>query len=259
MNPNLNQIIQGDCVEVLKTIPSETVDCCVTSPPYWAMRDYGVIGQFGLEKTPEEYIAKMVEVFREVRRVLKNSGTLWLNMGDSYCANSNHTKGQSGFPKNRIRNNQPIYKTNGYRGPGLKGKDLVGMPWMIAFALRGDGWYLRQDIIWHKPNPMPESVSDRCTKAHEYIFLLAKSQKYYFDDEAIKENATYTDNRKDKGRIQYQNRLTKCGVKISDFRNKRSVWTINTKPFKKAHFSTFPEDLILPCILAGCPRGGGSA
>jgi DNA modification methylase len=234
-------IIQGNCLDELKKLPDESVDCCVTSPPYWGLRDYGVGGQFGLEKTPEEYVKNMVEVFREVKRVLKKEGTLWLNLGDSY--NSHSTRG----------------KLN------LKDKDLVGIPWSVAFALRADGWYLRQDIIWHKPNPMPESVTDRCTKSHEYIFLLAKSQKYYFDNEAIREEPKpHILKRKDGMMSAY-----KCNAKrisnpetTSKFypelkgANKRSVWTVTTKPFKEAHFATFPEDLILPCVLAGCPKGG---
>lgn len=221
----VNKIYQGDVLEILKTFPDESIHCCVTSPPYWGLRDYGVEGQIGLEKTPEEYVSKMVEVFREVKRVLRKDGTLWLNLGDSYAMKFGGGKGRkSGTTKAAV---DEIEKPPREIPPGLKPKDLVGIPWMVAFALRADGWYLRQDIIWHKPNCMPESVKDRCTKAHEYIFLLSKNRKYYYDNEAIKEDA-------------------KTGK-----RNKRSVWTVTTKPFKGAHFAVFPEDLIEPCILAG--------
>ena len=253
-------------MEALKTLESESVDCCITSPPYWGLRDYGVEGQLGLEKTPEEYVAKMVEVFREVKRALKKEGNLWLNLGDSYNSHSTgqgNVGGIEGKRKNKCDNIANTYRQT----TGLKNKDLVGIPWTVAFALRADGWYLRQDIIWHKPNPMPESVTDRCTKAHEYIFLLSKNSKYYFDNGAIKESvlsdsfrtkrpmtsgakaqiSTYT-------RGQPQGRT--CGVGKNGKRNKRSVWTVTTKPFREAHFATFPEDLILPCVLAGCPKGG---
>lgn len=254
----MNHILQGDSLTILKTLDSESVDCCITSPPYWGLRDYGVEGQLGLEKTPEEYVSKMVEIFGEVRRVLKDEGTLWLNLGDSYAG------GGRGC-------NTPKQKSNrGTRGmpdsivpDGLKQKDLVGIPWRVAFALQKDGWYLRQDIIWHKPNPMPESVTDRCTKAHEYIFLLAKSGKYYYDSDAIKEEAV-TD--WTIGQEKRKERISASGGKLSGgtgeklskgtTRNKRSVWTVTTKPFRGAHFATFPEDLILPCVLAGCPKGG---
>jgi DNA modification methylase len=268
-----DEIIQGDCLEVLKILPSESVDCCITSPPYWGLRDYGVDGQFGLEKTPEEYVAKMVEVFREVKRVLKKEGTCWLNLGDSYASNGgiqqpdrDNSGGFSGSSGNRT---QPYSKAKGnfikpqsIRG-NIKPKDLVGIPWRVAFALQADGWYLRQDIIWHKPNPMPESVTDRCTKAHEYIFLLAKSQKYYFDNEAIKEKSV---GEEPISRMKIHNGLkqaklqslksTTLGTPANEFRNKRSIWTITTKPFKEAHFATFPEDLITPMVKAGCPENG---
>ena len=232
----------------------------------WGLRDYGVEGQFGLESTPEEYVAKMVEVFREVKRVLRDDGTLWLNLGDSYCGTGN--KGEYKDPKYLDgRNGQKVAINNKIKG--LKAKDLVGIPWMVAFALRADGWYLRQDIIWHKPSPMPESVTDRCTKAHEYIFLLSKSRHYYYDHEAIKEPAAY-DGRKDtllKGSPKYEKGVVPGQVEHSMaakeherwkknergeyVRNKRSVWTVATKPFKEAHFAVFPPDLIKPCILAG--------
>src|SRR3990167_6215875 len=182
----INQILQGDCLEVLKTLESESVDCIITSPPYWGLRDYGVEGQLGLEKTPEEYVAKMVEVFREVKRVLKKEGVMFLNLGDSYAAGGN-----GGGTKKQDSNRGTLALKGKVKKapPGLKPKDLIGIPWRVAFALQVDGWYLRQDIIWAKPNPMPESVTDRCTKSHEYIFLLTKSPKYYFDNEAIKEPA----------------------------------------------------------------------
>ena len=229
------QLYQGDALETLKQMEDESINCCVTSPPYWGLRDYGVEGQLGLEPTPEEYVANMVEVFREVKRVLRKDGTLWLNLGDSYANNAQAGDKVFGNPEfNKNRPSRQNTKTVKKVVPvGLKPKDLVGIPWMVAFALRADGWYLRQDIIWHKPNPMPESVKDRCTKAHEYVFLLTKSARYYYDNEAIKEKAV-------------DSRTAGDGN-----RNKRSVWTIPTKPFKEAHFAVFPPDLIKPCILAG--------
>jgi len=263
-----NRVIQGDCLSVLKEIPDECINCCVTSPPYYALRDYGVEGQIGLEETPEEYIQKLVEVFREVKRVLKNDGTLWVNIGDSYNgykgnANSQYNDsayvGGHGF--------HPTRKAGyGLECKNLKQKDLIGIPWMLAFALRADGWYLRQDIIWHKPNPMPESVRDRCTKSHEYIFLLSKSPRYYFDHEAIQEDANpkWKDRYKsefNKGKQQdivYPNgRPNSVGMReYIGKRNKRDVWNIQVKAVKDAHFATFPEELIKPCILAGCEKGG---
>ncbi len=263
-----NKIYQGDVLNVLKTFPDESIHCCVTSPPYWGLRDYGVEGQIGLEKTPEEYVSKMVEVFREVKRVLRKDGTLWLNLGDSYV--TSHAVGtkddDTGWKHGAI--SKGYQARAGGVGNGRKPKDLVGIPWMVAFALRADGWYLRQDIIWHKPNPMPESVKDRCTKAHEYIFLLSKNRKYYFDNEAIKEDAKpesekrykstfYTGKKEISGQGRPGNASNTPGYKKwTGKRNKRSVWTVTTKPFKEAHFAVFPEDLIEPCILAGCPEGG---
>lgn len=253
-------ILQGDCLERLKEIPASSVNACVTSPPYWGLRDYGVDGQLGLEKTPDEYVSRLVEVFREVRRVLRDDGTLWLNLGDSYISSGGNTKGASSDGgTGRAWNG-----VNSKSGSGLKVKDLVGIPWRVAFALQADGWYLRQDIIWHKPNPMPESVTDRCTKAHEYIFLLSKGPKYYFDHEAIKEPCAYPSGpgnvrpirRQDTSRIDMATRGQLHLIGLRDTRNKRSVWTVTTKPFKCAHFATFPQDLIEPCILAGCPEGG---
>jgi len=243
------RIIQGDARKL--DLPDGSMNMCVTSPPYWGLRDYGHEGQIGLESTPEQYVANMVEVFREVKRVLRDDGTLWLNIGDSYA-------GGGGFAPNA--------PTNQARAAGLKHKDLVGIPWMLAFALRADGWYLRQDIIWHKPNPMPESVTDRCTKAHEYLFLLSKSERYCYDSEAMQEQATGRDpgNKKHKYEEAYVNskteeHRTKAGlndVNARKTRNRRSVWTVNTRPYRGAHFATFPPALIEPCILAGCPKGG---
>ena len=249
------EIYQGDCLEVLRTLPDESIHCCVTSPPYWGLRDYGCDGQIGLEKTPEEYVSKMVEVFREVKRVLRKDGTLWLNLGDSYAGNCSQASnnGRAGFGNARER-------LVNRKGEGLKPKDLVGIPWMVAFALRADGWYLRQDIIWHKPNPMPESVTDRCTRAHEYIFMLTKKRKYFYDREAIRENpkpgndGTICAIAKDRsGPVNIGNgaHMVKRVYKEIKGANKRSVWTVATKPFKEAHFATFPPDLIKPCILAG--------
>jgi DNA modification methylase len=290
----LNKVICGDCIAVLCALPDESVNCCITSPPYWGLRDYGVDGQLGLEKTPEEYVYRMVEVFREVRRVLKDDGTLWLNLGDSYASSQSNNGGYSdkstlaGFSrpdtKGRVANENGEHRKLEH---GCKPKDLVGIPWLVAFALRSDGWYLRQDIIWAKPNPMPESVTDRCTKNHEYIFMLSKSARYFYDQKAIKEPVTYSNEeryarikknhksipdekqnglrkRKDKQRghgrryAGFNNRwdeMTKT-EQCSAMRNKRDVWTVATQPFKKAHFATFPPKLIEPCILAGCPEGG---
>ena len=257
-NETMWEIKQGDAIEVLKTMPDQCINTCVTSPPYWGLRDYGVAGQLGLEPTPEEYVANLVEVFREVRRVLRDDGTLWLNLGDSYSGscqtggvNSISGKGKS----------QPHVKHK--RNTNLKPKDLIGIPWMVAFALRADGWYLRQDIIWHKPNPMPESVEDRCTKAHEYIFLLSKSKKYYYDADAIREDpkpgnaGRMSAPKMGKHRpIDPYGQQTKKVYDVIKGANKRSVWTVATKPFKEAHFATFPPELIEPCVLAGCPVGG---
>jgi len=309
-------ILQGDVMDKLKEIPNESVQCVVTSPPYWGLRDYGTaqweggdfncdhvdkqkIGgqgekskkqhtsegtqliqykneckecgavrkdkQLGLEKTPEEYVENMVEVFREVRRVLKDDGTLWLNLGDSYARTGGDSSKKGRHWEDR--KNNPNTGHNRYaKDIGLKQKDLVGIPWRVALALQQDGWYLRQDIIWYKPNPMPESVKDRCTKSHEYIFLLSKSAKYFYDSKAIaKESIEYgRDKRSGAGNIRYQGKRTidKSGkngqdsfVTINSTRNKRSVWTINTKPYKEAHFAVFPEELPTLCIKAGSKKG----
>ncbi len=259
-------ILTGDALAMLQTLESNSIDTCVTSPPYYGLRDYGVTGQIGRELTPEEYIEKLVEVFREVRRVLRSDGTLWVNIGDSCATRSGpqpptNTRNRHGHTQKKVP-------------AGYKAKDLMGIPWLLAFALRADGWYLRQDIIWQKPNAMPESVKDRCTKSHEYIFLLSKSQKYYFDNEAIKEPvAESTKGRKpcdfggkkgrnyrpQKGDPNFRNGSEQWGRTweySSDKRNKRSVWNIATKPYKGAHFAVFPESLVEPCILAGSSEGG---
>lgn len=309
-----NVILLGNCLDVLKTLPDESINCCVTSPPYYALRDYGTgtwIGgdpncdhmyfhgsadgvgthklltelkqttgtghlmrsvctkcgairedsQIGIEDTPEMYIKNLVSVFHEVKRVLTKDGTCWINIGDSYAHNTPKVVPQS------IENTSDRQPSYGTRVPdGCKTKDLIGIPWMLAFALRDDGWYLRQDIIWHKPNPMPESVKDRCTKSHEYIFLLSKSQNYYFDSEAIQERATYADDKcNGLGRIQYNgkrmidtdiNNIQPSFVSISNKRNKRDVWSVSPSHYNEAHFATYPEELIQPCIMAGCPKGG---
>lgn len=261
-------VFQGDCLSVLQKIPDNSINCCVTSPPYWGLRDYGVEGQIGLEKTPQEYVAKMVEVFTEVRRVLCDDGTLWMNLGDSYATSPAGNFGKD-MPKpadgGAYRENKP--KMDWSLG-GLKPKDLCGIPWRVAFALQADGWYLRSDIIWHKPNPMPESVTDRPTKAHEYIFLLSKSQRYRYDAEAITESSqnsgkvislgekSFSKGQANANGIQASGNGLAIKYTVPQNRNRRSVWTVPTAPYSEAHFATFPPDLIKPCILAGCPVGG---
>jgi DNA modification methylase len=307
----MNKIEFGDNRKTMKRWAEEgvKVQTCITSPPYYGLRDYGtgtwiggdskcshkrdskhsdktitghanldlVVGdaiykstcpkcgavredlQLGLEETPEEYIATMVDVFRHVRDIMADDGTLWVNIGDSYCGTG--SKGDWVDPKNpHGRNGQVESKTK--KLAGYKSKDLIGIPWMLAFALRADGWYLRQDIIWHKPNPMPESVQDRCTKSHEYIFLLSKSKNYYFDHESIKEEALTMDesnrNRDESKLNNTPGRTRMAGLTTNHYekKNKRSVWTVTTKPYAGAHFAVFPSDLIEPCILAGAPSGG---
>ena len=264
------QIYCGDAREVLRSMEAGSVQCCVTSPPYWGLRDYGVEGQLGLEKTPEEYVENMVAVFREVRRVLRDDGTLWLNMGDCYATSPpgnkpGTTKDSSGLPNSRENLEMRRAAQAHARDYGrAKPKDLVGMPWMLAFALRADGWYLRSDIIWSKPNPMPESVRDRPTKSHEYVFLLTKRGRYYWDQEAVREKAEY-------GRCGWDSQQFKGGdmkrhhggpgshMRGNDpeaGRNLRSVWTIPTQPFPDAHFATFPEALVIPCVRAGTSEKG---
>jgi DNA modification methylase len=259
-------IFVGDCIESMRGLFDQSVHTCVTSPPYFGLRDYGHDGQIGLEPTPDAFVAKLVEVFREVRRVLRDDGTLWLNLGDSYNAHPGQRKttDKGGDKQQSVRGAQDAPSRS---VEGCKPKDLIGIPWRVAFALQADGWYLRQDIIWHKPNPMPESVTDRCTKAHEYIFLLAKSPKYYYDADSIKELSVDQESHKGRRKRNHQKfdgkygSDTRIGFEKLDgqkypTRNRRSVWTVTTKPFKGAHFATFPPDLIEPCIKAGCPEGG---
>lgn len=274
-----NFIEFGDCREIMRDWKTEGLQAqmCVTSPPYFGLRDYGHPGQIGLEQTPDQYIAAMVEVFRCVRDVLADDGTLWLNIGDSYAGSwgnaGGHNRGNgtqreitvgSIVKDQEYRNGSFVPPAaNGYPELRVKKKDLIGIPWMLAFALRADGWYLRQDIIWHKPNPMPESVTDRCTKAHEYIFLLSKSERYYFDSDAMKEPAVSkkpAGNKRHKYADAYaagsEEHRTKVGLPaLRETRNRRSVWTVATRPYKGAHFATFPPSLIEPCILAGSRPG----
>ncbi len=310
------RILVGDCLDSMEYLPDRSVHTCITSPPYFGLRDYGHDGQIGLEQTPDEFVAKLVEVFREVRRVLRDDGTLWLNLGDSYGAVGGNT--YAGFNKRwsgtggagSKQDATLVGVTDRKISAGLKPKNLLGIPWRVAFALQADGavdwravqtlqrvmdevidaygdepmpdrvrarleslntewrqakgnsWYLRQDIIWHKPNPMPESVRDRCTKAHEYVFLLSKKERYYFDAASIEEDAKWerwgnqTENKKHSGTAKHLGGKTLAELPIRDKKNRRSVWTVATKPFKGAHFATFPPDLIEPCVLAGCPVGG---
>lgn len=330
----IDAILLGDCLETLKTLEDESVNCCVTSPPYYALRDYGTatwvggdpnckhyreskksdktitghkamgdkdqpVGdaiykdvcplcgakrvdlQIGLEQTPEEYIDKLVAVFSEVYRVLKKDGTLWLNIGDSYAGSGKNGGSTDGLSNKQSTNSNSALTgiTPSFENSGIKTKDLIGIPWMLAFALRKAGWYLRQDIIWQKPNPMPESVTDRCTKSHEYIFLLSKNQRYYFDYKAIQEKANYQGENRSQvsrkfGGIKYgQNDdshfqtysgkewvpQVQDGSEDVFVRNKRDVWNVNIQPTKEAHFATFPQMLIKDCILAGCMEGGGSS
>ena len=254
-------ILFGDCRETLKQFPRGSAQMCVTSPPYYGLRDYGgEDNQIGMEQSPEDYVNEMVQVFREVRDVLADDGVLWLNIGDSYY----NYRSDGNYPKQSVsKTRQDLPQSTPVRGnklKGLKEKDLIGIPWMLAFALRADGWYLRQDIIWHKPNPMPESVKDRCTKSHEYIFLLSKNQNYYYDNEAIKEPVKQDWGTRDRTKGKYHNPGTGLQphsglTKSYDRKNKRSVWTVNKKPYKGAHFATYPEELIEPCILAGSREG----
>lgn len=252
----------GDCRELLAVMPEQSVTTCVTSPPYFGLRDYGHDGQIGLEPTPDEFVAALVEVFREVRRVLVDDGTLWLNLGDSYGRGFG-----GGTPGEKSATNAGSFTGREYRGavPGVKDKDLVGIPWLVAFALRADGWYLRSDIIWHKPNPMPESVTDRPTKAHEYLFLLSKGPRYFFDADAIRERAEQPEG---VAALTGQHKVlaepmgtngsgaSTLGTNYGpSHRNKRSVWTVATQPYAGAHFATFPPKLIEPCILAGSREG----
>ena len=286
-------IICGDALTELRKLPDESANMCVTSPPYWGLRDYGVTGQLGLEKTPEEYVARMVEVFREVRRALKKDGTLWLNLGDCYHSGDRggYHRARAGVKKNMGHSgnyNDFVGAPNRRRQAGLKDKDLVGIPWAVAFALRADGWYLRRDIIWNKSNPMPESVADRPSSAHEYIFLFSKDARYYYDSESIREIAAEASSRRWAQDVPAQigsNRIPgktngpmravggpyvhgnkpgrddggrSCNKAGQEFRNSRSVWTIATTFYQEAsgHFATFPPEIPERCIKAGCPKGG---
>jgi len=226
------KILQGDSRELLSTLDANSVNCVITSPPYFGLRDYGIAEQIGLEETPEAYIDSLLAVFEEIWRVLKKDGTVWLNIGDSYASDTKGSGGNSTKSKKQLSNTGCRFKTRKFNH-GVKSKDLLGIPWMIAFSLREQGWYLRQDIIWHKPNAMCESVQDRCTKTHEYLFLLSKSERYYFDQNAIKEQ-----------------------TKNNTLRQKRSIWTIPVQSFHGAHFATFPKELVSYCVLAGCPETG---
>ena len=270
------QILYGDALEQLRTLPNQSVHCCITSPPYYALRDYGVAGQIGLENTPEEYIERLVRIFHEVKRVMRDDGTLWLNIADSYSGSGKGAwknkerqketyKVEPGSPQTRVRTTQG----------NIKKKDMIGIPWMLAFALRADGWYLRQDIIWYKPNCMPESVKDRCTKSHEFIFFFSLSSQYYFDYQSIQEPAYTTDRTAPRGS---QGSFTKHSGRreqdlvpdkryigfnsryfskpLSMMRRKRDVWAVSTVGYNGSHFATFPPKLIEPCLLAGCPVGG---
>lgn len=253
----MNKIEFGDCREIMKRWKNEgvKVQTCITSPPYFGLRDYGVDGQIGLEQSVGEYVSNIVDVFRDVWNILADDGTVWVNIGDSYSSG-----GRTSTTNQSLRGNTEYGVTRPPVIQGIKPKDLIGIPWMLAFALREAGWYLRQDIIWHKPNPMPESVTDRCTKSHEYIFLLSKSDKYYFDNVAIKEQGvTPAGTKGAKGSVERQKQF---GVnarppeyKIYDgMRNKRDVWSVNVRPYKGAHFATYPTALIEPCVLAGSPE-----
>lgn len=297
MNPSPfeNHILLGDAGEMLRTLPDKCVQMCVTSPPYWGLRDYGVSGQLGLEATPEEYVAKMVQVFREVRRVLRDDGTCWVNLGDTYNAAGRKTHGtRIGYKQQTNRASAIGADVNRCTSPDLKSKDLIGIPWHVAFALQSDGWYLRSDIIWHKSNPMPESVKDRPTKSHEYLFLLSKQEQYYYDADSVKVKSSPDSHaRYARGRSDYHKwadggpgnqtpaktmaHMRKPGVNpkcaesgsgikqntsfsaackdLVDFRNIRTVWTLSTEAFPEAHFATFPKALVRPCILAGSRIG----
>ena len=268
-----NIIINRDCLLALCDLPDESVNCCVTSPPYYALRDYGMDAQIGREDSPEEYIRRLVLVFREVRRVLTHDGTLWLNIADTYCGTGN--KGAYLDPKNpKGRNGQSFSLAR--RASECKQKDMIGIPWLLAFALRADGWYLRSDIIWCKANPMPESCKDRPSRCYEHVFLLTKSKKYYYDALAIAEpiaegtaarykggrsaNSKYAEEIPGQGKVQKLNAARAAGTitdaDISPVRNARDVWHINTVPYKGGHFAAYPPKLAERCILAGCPRGG---
>lgn len=284
---SIGKLYQGDCLNVLQQMEDQSVQCVVTSPPYWGLRDYGDADQLGLEPTPQEYVQKLVRIFQEVRRVLRNDGTVWLNLGDSYNSGAqfNHHSDGLGKETKRYSEGEPG-KWAGHRPltPGLKPKDLVGIPWRVAFALQDDGWYLRSEIVWHKPNPMPESVTDRPTCAHEKVFLLSKSERYFYDYEAVKEASTYSapnspqsiaspygqgfsrraansGERKDCHSEKHERHRSgipggqSLELAASGKRNLRNVWNIPTRPFPGAHFAVFPPDLVEPCIKAGSKKG----
>lgn len=252
----MNGVIHaGDALTVLRTLPADSVQCCVTSPPYWGLRDYGVLGQIGVEKTPTEYVGKLVAVFAEVRRVLRSDGTLWLNLGDTFINAKGRAHGVDPKPGARRFGLRP----NDVSVPGYKRKDLAGIPWRTAFALQDDGWYLRSDIVWSKPNTMPESVKDRPTRAHEYVFLLTNSLRYFYDEKAIEEPAVvgargsmFT---KGKTAASGLGRVSQLVRAERSMRHARSVWTIPTQPYKGAHFAVFPPELPRRCILAGSRPG----
>ena len=262
----INEIILGDCIEVMAAIPDAFINCIVTSPPYFGLRDYGKENQIGLESSPDEYVSKLVDVFRSAKRILKDDGTLWLNLGDSYGTGTTapRKQGSRGLGAKTQAAQDAVPRCGGMA------KQLFGIPWKVAFALQADGWYLRQDIIWHKPNPMPESVTDRCTKSHEYLFLLSKNERYYFDNVAIKEDLVRPEENKrktparfggaDKFELIKQQSRLHSGNEYTGTpdgkRNKRDVWSVAVASFKGAHFATFPKKLIEPCILAGCPENG---
>jgi DNA modification methylase len=263
------RIITGDCRATLADLEDASIHCCVTSPPYWGLRDYGHPDQIGLEKTPAEYVTAIVGVFREVRRALRGDGTCWVNLGDSYAGARGGGQGANGQMADRSHAKQRCRVREETRVVGgLKSKDLVGIPWRVAFALQDDGWYLRSDIIWAKPNPMPESVGDRPTKAHEYVFLLAKSERYYFDQGAVAEPVAETSVDRQRYALDYSQRAYANGATVQtggrrqpapserERRNIRSVWPIATEPYAGAHFAVMPTALVKPCILAGCPEGG---
>lgn len=266
----------GDALETLRALPSESVHCVVTSPPYWGLRDYGVDGQIGLEESPDEHIARLVEVFREVRRVLRADGTAWVNYGDAYAGSwgaqsrgdcqDGYTDGKSmGRARQIAAHPKRTLTGSAKRTPGLKPKDLIGLPWMLAFALRADGWWLRSEVIWHKPSPMPESAKDRPSTSHEHLFLLTKAATYYFDEEAIKEPCSSSFDADDVARAFNRRRATAdrqdnspegCHTPGATTRKKRTVWTISSEPCPAAHFATFPTGLVEPCILAGTSERG---
>lgn len=273
----MEKVILGDAMEQLRTLETESIHTCVTSPPYYGLRNYGADGQIGMEPSPEAYIGRLVDVFREVRRVLRPDGSLWLNLGDSYFPH-NGSRGNKHPAGDTLRGRENYYQPAEKMSTDLPvgAKELIGIPWRVALALQADGWCLRQDIIWHKPNPMPESVKDRCTRSHEYIFLLTKQQKYYFDADAIREPLSEQrakqagqlvdpgNNAHKRTSVMEHDRQRGSGGHFDGHRwrmnplgkNKRSVWTISPQGYKGAHFAVFPEKLVEPCILAGCPEGG---